>query len=90
MDRRLRPVALPGGEAVTDPDLSRIRWLDDSGGPLSCVEKLKVLTETLDELRQMAQDAFEDAILMGCAESQTREVLRALVASLDNPYRKDK
>ena len=34
----------------------------------------------------MAQDALEDAILMGADESQAREALRALVASLVNPY----
>jgi L-aminopeptidase/D-esterase-like protein len=65
-----------------------IRWLDEMGEPVSCIEKLRVLAETLTELRQMAQDALEDAILMGCAEAQTRQMLRQLVESLDNPYRK--
>ena len=70
-------------------DLSRVRWLDEQGEPVSCVEKLKVLAETLEELRQMAQDALEDAVLMGCAETQVRDVLRGLVDGLDNPYRKE-
>jgi hypothetical protein len=38
----------------------------------------------------MAQDALEDAVLMGCDESQIRAVLRQLVDSLENPYRKTK
>jgi len=69
-------------------DLKSIRWLTPAGEPVACVEKLKVLTENLVELRQMAQDALEDALLMGCDETQTRQVLADLVAGLENPYAK--
>ena len=48
---------------------------------MSCVDKIKVLNENLTELQQMAQDALEDAILMGCDEAQVRAVLAALMAS---------
>jgi hypothetical protein len=70
-------------------EFSRIAWIDDDGAPVSCVAKLDVLTETLDELHQMAQDALEDAVLMGCSEVQMRSVLRNLIDGLVNPYRKD-
>jgi hypothetical protein len=73
---------------MSETDFARIRWLDDQGEPVSCVEKLKVLAETLGELQQAAQDALEDAILMGCREDQVRDVLRGLVDGLENPYRK--
>jgi hypothetical protein len=63
-------------------------WRQPDGQPVSCVDKIKVLNENLEELQQMAQDALEDAILMGCDEAQVREVLERLVGSLDNPYRK--
>jgi hypothetical protein len=63
-------------------------WRQPDGQPVSCVDKIKVLNENLEELQQMAQDALEDAILMGCDEAQVREVLERLVESLDNPYRK--
>ena len=49
-----------------------------------------MLNENLAEIRQIAQDALEDAILMGCDEEQLREVLHQLVDSLENPYRKAK
>jgi hypothetical protein len=65
-------------------------WRQPDGKPLSCVEKIKVLNQNLDEIRQLAQDALEDAILMGCDEAQVRAVLQALVEDLQNPYRKDK
>ena len=61
-------------------------WLDPAGKPVSCTEKIKVLNENLDELRQMVQDALEDAILIGCDEQQVRAVLMDLIANLHNPY----
>jgi hypothetical protein len=74
-----------------DDPASRIlpkAWTQPDGTPVSCVEKIKVLNDNLDELRRIAQDALEDAVLMGCDEAQLRQVLHALVESLENPYRK--
>ena len=65
-------------------------WRQPDGNPVSCVEKIKVLNQNLDEIRQLAQDALEDAILMGCDEGQVRNVLQRLVDDLQNPYRKNK
>jgi len=63
-------------------------WRTPEGGVVACVEKLKVMSQNLVELRQTAQDALEDAVLMGCAEEQVRDVLRQMVASLENPYKR--
>jgi hypothetical protein len=63
-------------------------WLTPEGEPVSCLEKLKVLNENLTEIQEMSQEALEDAILMGCDETQFRDVMRKLVESLVNPYRK--
>jgi hypothetical protein len=63
-------------------------WHTPEGEPVSCVEKIKVLNENLAELRGLAQDALEDAVLMGCDEGQVREVLAGIVAALANPYRR--
>lgn len=65
-----------------------IVWHAPDGEKLSCREKIKVLNENLDELEALAQDALEDAILMGADEAQIRAVLHALVDGLGNPYRK--
>lgn len=61
-------------------------WRDENGEPLACVEKIKVMRENLEELAQDAQDAFEDALLMGCDERQIREFLVQLMQHLENPY----
>jgi len=63
-------------------------WRQPDGNPVSCVDKIKVLNENLVELQQLAQDALEDAVLMGCDEAQVRDVLQRLVAGLENPYAK--
>jgi hypothetical protein len=63
-------------------------WHTPEGEPVACVEKIKVLNENLTEMRELAQDALEDGLLMGCDEAQLREVLVGLIAGLVNPYRK--
>lgn len=66
-------------------DEAQIIWRQPDGVPVACQEKIKVLNENLTELQQIAQDALEDAILMGCDEAQVRAVLRSLIDSLVNP-----
>lgn len=61
-------------------------WKDAQGNTVACVEKIKVMRENLEELAQLAQDAYEDAILMGCEPQQVKDFLVALMRSLDNPY----
>ncbi len=61
-------------------------WRSPEGEIVSCVEKLKVLRENLEEIRSISQDALEDALLMGCDEKQLRDVLKQLVDQIDNPF----
>ena len=63
-------------------------WRTPEGEPVSCVEKIKLLNDNLAEIKELAQDALEDALLMGCDEAQVRAVLAGLVAGLVNPYRR--
>lgn len=65
-------------------------WRTPEGEPVSCVEKIKVLNENLQEIYELSQEALEDAVLMGCDEGQIREVLGRLVRSLENPYGRKK
>lgn len=66
--------------------MSEIIWKRPDGSIVACTEKIKVLRENLEELRQMAQDAFEDALLMECEERQIRSVFEEVIAGLVNPY----
>ena len=64
-------------------------WKTEDGQVLSCVEKLKVLHDNFREIEQLCQDAFEDALLMGCNERQIRDALTQVITGLKNPYKKD-
>mgnify|MGYP003584436003 FL=1 len=68
------------------PDIPK--WYADDGSIISCTEKVKVMSENMNELYSVAQDAFEDALLMGCGEAQLRDYLAKLIEGLENPYRK--
>jgi len=62
-------------------------WRQPDGSLVSCVEKIKVLEENLEEIQEMCQDALEDALVMGCDAEQFRNVLRDIVDSLENRVR---
>ena len=66
------------------PDIPK--WYADDGSIISCTEKVKVMSENMNELYSVAQDAFEDALLMGCGEAQLRDYLAKLIEGLENPY----
>lgn len=62
------------------------KWVRDDGSVVSCTEKVKVMTENFDEIKQIAQDALEDGLLMEVSEPQMREALHRLIDELVNPY----
>jgi len=68
------------------PHRKQIIWRSPSGEVIACVEKNKVLQENLVEIRQICQDAMDDAVLMGCDEQQVRAVFTELIASLETSY----
>lgn len=63
-----------------------VRWIGRDGMPVTCDEKVKVLNENLDEMRQLCQQVLEDAVIMGCSEHFVRVVLSDAIASLERPY----
>ena len=62
-------------------------WPGADGAPISCREKLRTLAENEAELRQVMQDAFEDAVLMGVDETAMRARLAGMAAGLRSPKR---
>ena len=62
-------------------------WKHNDGSVVSCSEKIKVMNDNLDELKQISQDAFEDGLLMDIDETQLRQALHQIVDSLINPYK---
>ncbi|MEN9493067.1 MAG: hypothetical protein RJA63_3516 [Pseudomonadota bacterium] len=72
---------LPAAESYGSPENP---WHRPDGSIVSCTEKLKVLRENMDELRQTALDALEDAVLMGCDEAQVKEAFVSVILSLNS------
>lgn len=66
------------------------KWVRDDGSVVSCTEKVKVMSENFEELKQVAQDALEDGLLMEVSEDQMRKALHQLVDDLINPYPSNK
>ena len=61
-------------------------WRKPSGAPVSCVEKIKVLNENFAELRNLAQETLDDALLLGCSEAQARKAIREMLDGLATSY----
>jgi Mor family transcriptional regulator len=68
------------------PHRKQIIWRSPTGDVIACVEKNKVLEENLVEIRQVCQDALEDAVLMGCDEKQVRAIFVELMNNLECSY----
>ncbi|MDR2678085.1 MAG: hypothetical protein LBB51_01440 [Zoogloeaceae bacterium] len=62
-------------------------WRAPDGSVIACTEKLKVMQENLAELRQCALDALQDAVLMGCDETQVKAAFQAEIAALSSGYK---
>ncbi len=63
-------------------------WIREDKSIISCTEKIKVMKENFNELRQLAQDAFEDGLLMEVSDEQLRKTLHKLVDELRSPIKK--
>ena len=61
-------------------------WKTSSGKPLSCREKIKTLNQNMDEIHEVCQDAFEDALLMDCDDAQFRSAIHKVIDNLTTPY----
>lgn len=61
-------------------------WVRDDNSIVACTEKIRVMKENFDEIKQITQDAFEDGLLMEVSETQMRETLHHLINELINPY----
>jgi len=65
-------------------------WVRDDQSVVSCTEKIKVMTENFDEIKEITQDAFEDGLLMEVSDEQMRQALHRMVDDLHNTLKKSK
>lgn len=65
-------------------------WRQSDGKPVSCLEKIKVLNQNIQEIETLCADALEDGVLMGCDPDQIKTALHELIDGLAEPHAKKK
>jgi hypothetical protein len=70
------------------PSKSRPMWRQPDGKPVSCLEKIKVLNQNIQEIETLCADALEDGVLMGCDVDQIKAALHELIDGLETPFKK--
>ena len=65
-------------------------WRQSDGKPVSCLEKIKVLNQNIQEIESLCADALEDGVLMGCDAQQIKAALRELIDALAVPHATEK
>lgn len=64
-------------------------WHRSNDEIISCTEKIKVMRENIEELHQVIQDAYEDALLMDVDSRQIKQFLIEMIQNLESPYQDD-
>ena len=67
--------------------MKKIIWKTRDDEIVSCEEKVKVLNENYDEIKTIIQNAFDDAILMGCDEDDFKNIISDLIKNIDFSYK---
>ena len=63
-------------------------WRQSDGKAVSCLEKIKVLNQNIQEIETLCADALEDGVLMGCEADQIKQALHELIEALAVPSAK--
>ena len=58
-------------------------WIDKNNKIISCEETNKVLNENFIEVSSVLQNAFDDAILIGCDEDDFKKKIINLIKSIE-------
>ena len=61
-------------------------WRQPDGKAVSCLEKIKVLNQNIQEIETLCADALEDGVLMGCDADQIKAALHELIDGLKAPH----
>ncbi len=71
-----------------EPSKSPPIWRQPDGRPVSCLEKINVLNQNIQEIETLCADALEDGVLMGCDAEQIKMALHELIDGLAERHTK--
>ena len=60
----------------------QLLWYNKDNKIISCDETNKVLNENYEELKNLIQNIYDDAILIGCDEEDFKNKIESLVRNL--------
>ena len=64
------------------------QWIGRDGLPLTCEEKISLLNDNLEEIHELCQHTFQEALQMGCSEEFLRIVLQDMILALKRTSKK--
>jgi len=62
---------------------NQLLWYSKENKVISCDETNKVLNENYLEIKNIIQNSYDDAVLMGCDENDFKKKLTVLINDLD-------
>ncbi len=64
-------------------------WYSEKNEQLSCKEKIIVLNNNIEEFHDLAEEIYDEAILMGASKKQIKEVLANIVNNIKSQLKSD-
>ena len=65
-------------------------WISKNKEKISCEEKIKILNNNIDELKDLLEETYDEALLMGVAPTQIKEVFHNLLKNIDSTLDNEK
>ena len=57
-------------------------WQSNDNKKIACKEKIKILNNNIDELRELINQIYDEAILMGVKKKQIEEIINNITNDL--------
>ncbi len=65
-------------------------WQSNKNKKIACKEKIKILNSNIDELQDLINQIYDEAILMGVKKNQIEEIINNLANNLSSKLKNDK
>ena len=65
-------------------------WYSKNNEVVSCKEKIKVLNSNIDDLKNMVEEIYDEALLMDVDPKQVKEVFHNLLNNIETALKSEK